>query len=74
MLERIRSGDLGFMKRENFGSTIFDRAEALLLMDQGQSDALNSLLKSALDGVRPEQREHAERFNEWVQEQAKTAG
>jgi hypothetical protein len=73
MLERVRRGDLGFMKRENFGGTIFDRAEAVLLMCEGPSDALNSLLMRALDGVRPEQREHAERFNEWVLEQARTA-
>jgi hypothetical protein len=74
MLERIRSGDLGLMKRENFGGIIFDRAEALLLMGEGPSDALNSLLTRALDGVRPEQREHAERFNAWVLEQAQIAG
>lgn len=74
MLERLHSGDLGFMKRETFGGTIFDRAEALLLMGEGPSDALDSLLIRALDGVRPEQREHAERFNEWVLEQAQTAG
>jgi hypothetical protein len=73
MLERIRSGDLGFMKRENFGGSIFDSAEALLLMGEGPSAALNAPLTRTLDGVRPEQREHAERFNEWVLEQAETA-
>jgi hypothetical protein len=73
MLERIRSGDLGFMTRENFG-IIFERAEALLLMGEGPSDALASLLERALDGVRPDQRAHAERFNEWVLTQAQTAG
>lgn len=72
MLARIRSGDLGFMKRESFG-ILFDRAEALLLMDEGPSDALNTLLKRALDGVGPDQRVHAERFNEWVLAQAHTA-
>jgi hypothetical protein len=72
MLDRIHTGDLGFMKRENFGG-MFDRAEALLLMDEGPSDALDSRLKQALESVRPDQRENAERFNEWVLGQAQSA-
>jgi hypothetical protein len=72
MLDQVHSGDLGFTKRESFG-LLFDRAEALLLMDDGPSDALNSRLKDALDGVRPDQRAHAELFNEWVLAQARTA-
>jgi hypothetical protein len=70
MLDQIHSGDLGFFKRENFGF-LFDRAEALLLMDDGPSDALETLLTQTLVDVRPDQRENAERFNDWVRSQAR---
>lgn len=39
MLARLRDGELGMMKRSNAG-VFFARAEALLLMDAGPSDAL----------------------------------
>jgi hypothetical protein len=69
MLARVRDGDLGYMKRGNSG-VFFARAEALLLMDDGPSDALESQLRYALDNVMPGQREHAERFDSWVRAQA----
>lgn len=69
MMARLREGDLGMMKRSNFG-VFFARAEALLLMDDGASDALESQLAYALSNVIPSQRENAERFDAWVRGQA----
>lgn len=60
------------MKRSNFG-VFFARAEALMLMDAGPSDALEAKLSLALDNVLPRQREHAERFDTWVRDQAARA-
>jgi hypothetical protein len=65
MLARLHDGDLGMMKRSNFG-VFFARAEALLLMDAGPSEELESQLNYALDNAIPTQREHAERFDAWV--------
>jgi hypothetical protein len=72
MMSRLHDGDLGMMKRSNFG-VLFARAEALLLMDAGPSDALNSQLDYALSNVMPRQREHAERFDAWVRSEAAKA-
>lgn len=72
MLARLRAGDLGMMKRSNFG-VFFARAEALMLMDDGPSDALESSLGYALDNVMAQQRDNAERFDAWVREQAARA-
>ena len=72
MLSRLHVGDLGMMKRSNFGVS-FARAEALLLMDAGPSDALESQLDYALSNVIPSQRDHAERFDAWVRAQAAKA-
>ena len=69
---RLHDGDLGMMKRSSFG-VFFARAEALLLMDDGPSDALESQLDFALSNVIPIQREHAERFDAWVRSQAAKA-
>jgi hypothetical protein len=72
MLGRIRDGDLGHMKRGNFG-VFFARAEALFLMDDGPSEALESQLRYALDNAIPRQRSNAERFDSWVRAQAASA-
>lgn len=72
MMSRLHDGDLGMMKRSNFG-VFFARAEALLLMDAGPSDALEAQLDYALANVMPEQRDHAERFDAWVRSQAAKA-
>lgn len=72
MLARLRRGDLGMMKRSNFG-VYFARAEALMLMDDGPTEALESALHHALDNCMPSQREHAERFDGWVRAQAARA-
>ena len=69
MMIRLREGDLGMMKRSNFG-VFFARAEALLLMDDGPSEALESALRYALDNCIPRQRENAERFDQWVRAEA----
>jgi hypothetical protein len=69
---RLHSGDLGMMKRSNL-EVFFARAEALMLMDQGISEALDSRLGYALENVLPRQREHAERFDAWVRAQASRA-
>lgn len=72
MMTRLREGDLGMMKRSNFRA-FFARAEALLLMDAGPSDALQSRLEDALDNVMPTQRDHAQRFDIWVRAEAAKA-
>ncbi len=69
MLARLREGNLGMMRRSNFG-VFFARAEALLLMDAGPSEALESQLGYALDNVIATQRESAERFDTWVRAEA----
>jgi hypothetical protein len=46
MLDQVRQGDLGDMKRASSG-VYFARAEALLLMDMGPSDALEERLSFA---------------------------
>lgn len=72
MLARLHEGDLGMMKQSNSG-VFFARAEALLLMDAGPTEALESRLSYALENVLPTQREHAERFDAWVRSQAARA-
>jgi hypothetical protein len=69
---RLQDGDLGLMKRSN-SQVFFARAEALLLMDAGRSDDLESRLDDALTNVMPRQRDHAERFDAWVRAQAAKA-
>jgi hypothetical protein len=68
----VQDGDLGMMKRSNFG-TFFARAEALLLMDAGPSDALESQLSYALGNVMATQRDNARRFDTWVRAEAAKA-
>jgi len=72
MMTRLRDGDLGLWKRPSFG-VLFARAEALLLMDAGPSDALSSCLQYAKDNATATQREHAERFDSWVRAEAAKA-
>ena len=72
MMARLHNGDLGIMKRPHSG-VFFARADALLLMEAGPSDALESRLAYALSNVSPRQREHAERFDAWVRAQAAKA-
>ena len=72
MLAKVRAGDLGFARRQYF-ALLFARAEALLLMDDGPSEALDELLASALEGASPAQRESAMRFEDWVRRQAAAA-
>jgi len=72
MLEKIRAGDLGLMKREDFDA-FFACAEALLLMDAGPSEALELCLARALEGVVPTQRESAEEFDAWVRSESRRA-
>ena len=69
ILARLRDWELGMMKRSNAG-VFFARAEALLLMDAGLSDALESRLEYALTDVAPGQRDDAERFDAWVRAEA----
>lgn len=69
MMARVRSGDLGFLKRSNVESP-FIHAEALLLMDSGWSEALEELLDYALESSTPLTRAHAERFDAWVRAEA----
>lgn len=72
MQARVRDGDLGMMKRANFG-VFFARAEALLLMDAGPSDELESQLAYALSNVMPSQLDNAKRFDAWVRAEATKA-
>jgi uncharacterized protein DUF4304 len=72
MMTRLEDGDLGMMTRTNFGVS-FARATALLLMDAGPSDALESQLNYAFDNVIETQRESAQRFDAWVRAEAAKA-
>jgi hypothetical protein len=72
MMARLREGNLGMMKRAS-SDVFFARAEALLLMDRGMSDALEAQLAYALSNVIPRQREYAEQFDAWVPAQAARA-
>ena len=72
ILARLRHGELGMMKRSN-ARVFFARAEALLLMDAGLSDALESQLEYALTNVNTTQREDAQRFDAWASSQAAEA-
>jgi hypothetical protein len=69
MMERLHTGDLGILKSSSFG-VLFARAEALLLMDAGPSEALELCLDYALEKAIPTQRENAEEFDAWVRAQS----
>jgi hypothetical protein len=68
LLARLHNGELGFGD-----GVLLARAEALLLMDAGPSEALESRLRYALDNVTARQREHAERFDAWVRAESARA-
>jgi hypothetical protein len=72
MLDKVRRGDLGFMKRPNVAG-LFAQAEALLVMNQGPSEELERSLRCALEHSTPAQKKTAVRFDEWVRGQAQTA-
>ena len=71
LMARLREGALGWMKRP-YQPVLFARAEALLLMDAGPSDALEERLIEARN-VGEDAREHAERFEAWVRAEAAKA-
>ncbi|WP_205474841.1 DUF4304 domain-containing protein [Nocardioides sp. SYSU D00038] len=68
MLRRLQDGDLGRMQQRSNREVFYACAEALLLMDAGPSDALESRLRYALDHAT--HRENAERFDTWVRAEA----
>lgn len=72
MLDQVRHGDLGHMKRPNF-RVFFARAEALLLMDEGPSEALEESLQYALEHCMPAQEENARMFDAWVRDHSRKA-
>lgn len=72
MMSRLQSGDLGTMTRSTF-RVLSALAEALLLIDAGPSDDLESRLDDALSNVVPRQRDNAERFDAWVRAQVAKA-
>lgn len=72
LLARLLDGDLGMLKRKHQG-VFFARAAALLVMDEGPSDELDSHLNYALENVMPRQRDNAERFDTWVRTEAAKA-
>ncbi len=72
MLQQVRSGDLGMVKQANF-EVFFACAAALLLMDAGPSDELETNLHLALAGCMPSEREDAHEFDQWVRQQASSA-
>ncbi|GIF48170.1 hypothetical protein Afe04nite_27090 [Asanoa ferruginea] len=57
------------MKRTRNSDVFFARAEALLLMDQGHSEVLETTLRYALDQCPAYSRDYAGRFDEWAREQ-----
>jgi Domain of unknown function (DUF4304) len=65
LLERVRAGDLGHMKRESLG-VFFARAEALLLIEGGPSPELDECLRYAKSNVMPGQEDNAATFDAWV--------
>lgn len=69
LLTKIRNQDLGWFKGESF-DVYFARAQALLLMDAGPSDALETQLAYALDNTMPTQPEAAAHFDGWVRSEA----
>lgn len=69
MLRTVRANNLGHIHGEAH-EVFFARAEALLLMDAGESARLETCLARALDGVIPTQRANAEAFDRWVRVQA----
>lgn len=71
-MARLQDGDLGMHRRSN-SDVVFARAEALLLMDAGPSDALESRLSHALNNVTPYELEYAKRFDAWVRSEAAKA-
>lgn len=74
MLARLRDGDLGEMKRSGSHLGVyFARADALMLMDDGPSEALESALHYALTHCMPTQHENAEQFDTWVRTEAAKA-
>lgn len=68
MLEQVRQGDLGFAQRQNLG-VFFARAEALLLMDSGEHEALEEQLAFALGHVVDGQEDSARQFDAWVRKE-----
>ncbi len=73
LLSAAIAGDLGFLKRRNGNEFSFAKAQALLLMDAGPSDALNAALESLRRSAIPPSRAYAESFEEWVHHQAAAA-
>jgi len=69
MLDQVRAGDLGMMKRASF-DVFFARAEALLIAEGGPSPALDRLLADATANTMATQRENAERFEAWVRQRS----
>jgi hypothetical protein len=72
MLDQVRAGDLGFVKREHHG-VLFARARALLVSDHGPSEELDEQLAYALQHVLDSQREDALQFDAWVRRRAESA-
>jgi hypothetical protein len=70
MIEQVREGELGFVRRANGYRGYFARAEAVMLSEHGPSDELEALLIVAVDDAMPAQRESAEAFAEWVRMRA----
>lgn len=69
MLEQVRTGDLGDMKRASL-EVFFARAEALLASDDGLGPELDRLLADAFENTMDTQRDHAGRFEAWVRHRA----
>lgn len=73
-LERLAGSDLGYLERRGSGDVFFARAEALLLMDDGPSDALDKRLHIVLsNSTTPGAREYAEHLERWVRAQVAKA-
>jgi hypothetical protein len=72
MVDQVRSGRLGSWRKEHVPG-IFAVAEALLLMDEGPSPALDEQLAIARATSTALQAQSAERFERWVRGQAKSA-
>lgn len=72
MMERLLSGDLGMVQGPR-ARVLGAQGAALLLMDDGPSDALDQHLEYAVLNISERKHESAQRFEVWVRSQAQKA-
>lgn len=71
MLEQVRTGDLGDMKRASL-EVFFARAQALLVSDDGPGPELDRLLAGAFESPRGHPAGPREALEVWVRHRAQS--